>query len=313
MSRTPDHAGTILIASNHNDREVWQPIVNRLPPQFDHVVFEGDAIASQRRPLKIELDRGGMHVWYDGRELALNGFRAALYLRPNMAYKRNARWTDDLSEEQARGVLYDTLWEQVPKDRWLNPPDNMRKLTSLMGQLAVAREVGFAVPHTLVTGDMVDVAETFPHGAVHKSSPHLIFGQDGMRIMQATHVRNINDLPLDELDPHTSYWQDYAEGTSWYAMAIGDRVFAAQLHTDGDDPGAHYMPNALPAQAQAQCRDYLKLAGLGMAAFSLVDTGGDMTCVGVNPYGHPGWVAHDLHQPVLEAMADELTAIAMRD
>lgn len=313
MSSAPAAAErTVLIATNHADREVWQPIVNRLPPHLHTEVFEGDAVAAQRRPLKVELAAGGMHVWYDGRELALKGIRAALYLRPNVAYEHSTRWADDLGKEQARGVLYDTLWRQVPKDRWLNHPDNMRELAGLMGQLTVAERAGFAVPRTLATGDTGDITETFPQGAVHKTSPNIIFSQDGVRLLQSVHVKDVTAVPLDHLDPYTSYWQDFVDGTPWYAMAIGKQVYAASLRRDKSGI-TRYSADTLPAQAQKQCRDYLRIAGLGMASFSLVENEGTMMCVGVNPYGHPGWMANDLHQPVLGAIANELAAKAMSD
>jgi hypothetical protein len=75
----------------------------------------------------------------------------------------------------------------------------------------------------------------------------------------------------------------------------------------------HYVPAPLPPETQDHCRDYLRIAELGMGAFSLVERSGTMTCTGFNPYGHPGWMDNELHQPVFETIARELATIAMRE
>ena len=303
---------TVLFATSHFDKAIWEPVVQRLPPWLNHVEFEGDGAASGRKPLRAEVSDEGLRIWYDSRELALSSVAAALYLRPNLAYPTDDRWADYLSREQARDLLFQTLWQAVPSDAWLNHPTKMRALGGLLGQLAVAQRAGFPVPRTLGTSDTSDVAVVFPNGAVHKRTPQIIFGADGARITQASFVKDPTRLSPEDTDPLTSYWQQRIGGRPWQAMAIGDRVFSAFWQQERHSPIVRYVVAPLPQIVQERCLNYLRLAELGMGSFSLIERGGQISCVGFDPYGHPGWMDKDLKLPIYQTIAKQLTLIALR-
>jgi hypothetical protein len=224
---------------------------------------------------------------------------------------------------------------------WVNPLDAEARTGAKIGQLRVARAVGFDVPPTLVTTEPQDLpafAGRFAGGVANKRVGELVGMLALPRRMRHrgffTRRLSLSDFTPDVLRRarySPTQLQEYVpKSTEWRVYVVGDRVFGAEILSqresqtatdwrrypvrtaaDGKpelDP-ARWRCRALrlPSEFSEKCRKLARRLRLGYTAMDFVRTpDGRLVFLEANYGGMYAWIEDLTHLPISEAMAELL-------
>ncbi|QEO14731.1 hypothetical protein FLP10_10170 [Agromyces intestinalis] len=199
---------------------------------------------------------------------------------------------------------------------WLNPPAAEDAARHTLVQWTAAAELGFALPHTIVTRDP-DRARAFAirhrvAGVVTKSlRPHTGTGE--------THRLEASDLTvLDRVRHSPTLLQEYVDGVDLRVTVAGDEVFAAEVDGSGTlrpwelrrgrEP-ALIRPAELPGSLGAALVGLARRLGLGITTVDLRRTAdGRHVLLDLDPSGSWLFVERATGLPITDAVADVLAA-----
>lgn len=315
---------TILIASSSFDKPTWEPVAERLTSQgYDVVAYQADKVAAALIPLTVCIDNSaGLQVSYDNRDFSLAAVAAAWYRRPGMLGSPQHDKALQLTLDTERKAVQAALWQAVPGQRWLNAPERIRHASQKLTQLALAQEIGFDIPPTMVSNTW-DSFSFLPENIVLKSSRGLLYENDEARILYTTPLQNTPaELPTDVL-PFPGFWQaNMPKHREWRITVVGNEVFDVAIDlADGakDDWRKHQSDPSLvefrherfPDVPKERCLQFLGKLGLRFGAFDFIESpDGRITFLECNPNGQFGWLETALGLPIASAVARELAAIA---
>ncbi len=237
----------------------------------------------------------------------------AAYLRPYDPRRLPAVVASGLAGEAAgHAVTFgDVLWSWADLTPALvvNRPEAMASNNSKPYQLGLIRQLGFAVPATLVTTDPEAVAAFRErHGDVIYKSV------SGTRSIVAR-LRAADQARLADLRWCPTQFQEYIAGTDYRVHVVGDEVFACAVVSEADDyryPGGYSVDMRacrLPPAIADRCRLLTTSLRLSVAGIDLRHSpDGRWYCFEVNP--SPGFTAFEnaTRQPIGEAIARLLAA-----
>ena len=319
---------TILIASNSLDQATTQPVMQQLNKRgYSPLLFATDKIARCQIPFCVRMSNAQKPcVEYDGHVLDLADVGAAWYRRPT-TFKNNK------ADEEVDKGRYDSLldeyvqlqkyvWAGIPQHRWLNSLDVIHAADDKLSQLALARNLGFLIPDTVVSNQWQKVVALPADPLVLKMPRGLLAANGGTKALYTTIIpNNARSLPLHSA-PYPGIWQAYiTKKREWRITVVGDRTFDMAIYTAEQakhDWRRHQASSAVvfkketfPGDLQRNCVRMTKQLGLRYGAFDFVEKpNGDIIFLEVNPNGQYAWVEKELHLPISEAIADELAAIA---
>ena len=200
--------------------------------------------------------------------------------------------------------------------RWINWPPSVLRAENKLLQLALAQELGFSTPRTIVTNDP-SAARSFVAAvprAVVKSITGGTFEQKDEWWVLLTHPVSAGDLESDTaIQIAPCIFQERIE--KWADIRVtlvGTDIYAAQIVTTvGDEvdwraldrSNLSYRPHTLPDELASRCLEMLRRFGLTYGCFDFVLTpGGDYFFLEVNPSGQWGWVEHELGFRITESI-----------
>lgn len=267
------------------------------------------------------------HGWHgtlraaDGSTIDLETVTSIYYRRPSrFTFSVDMSTTDRaFAEEEARigvgGVLaaLDVLWVSHPHD--------VARAEWKPLQLRTAREVGLAVPRTLIGNDY-DAACSFIRSAsgpvVCKSMSSIVFAeQDGYKIPYTTVVRegSITRTQFEATAHLLQEWVPKARearvtvvGAQALAVAIDADSDRAHVDWRADYDNLRYEPLHVPDNVIHGMMAYLEALHLPFGAFDFVITPeGHWVMLECNPNGQWLWLHHATQLPIPAALADLLT------
>jgi len=319
---------TILIASSSLDAPTWGPLAEDLTQRgYDVVAYEADKVASSETALAIHVDeRQGINVCYNDRQLALDGVTAAWWRRPGTFAQDQIEWAKQLNLNEERRAMQAALWTMVPENAWLNTPERIRRAEIKIGQLLVAREVGFTIPQTVISNRWDAIRASLPDDIILKMSAGILYGTvatDAIQVLYTTRLANDPaKLPM-EYNPFPGYWQPYLEKSrEWRITVIGDTTFDVAIYTaedakddwrsqQGDASKVTFKRDSFPDEQRDKCFEFLGRQGLKFGAFDFIeDHDGKITFLECNPNGQYGWLESLLGLPISRAVGSELARIA---
>ncbi len=202
---------------------------------------------------------------------------------------------------------------------WVNPPALDEVAHHKPYQLAVATEVGLAIPRTVITNDPAEAA-SFAAG----NEP----GRTIFKTFLATeeHWRETRILGSDEIalldrvQLAPVIFQEFVPAVADVRVTvIGDRMFATAITTAPgsyvydyrmDLAGATFTPTELSAETESKLLALMRRLGIVYGAIDLRRTPDDGDVfLEVNPAGEWRFVEDRSGQPITEAMADLLVAL----
>lgn len=315
---------TIFIASSSLDEGSWRPVASILEDRgYSVIAYEADKVASGQVSLDIRITNDqGFSARYDGHELAINGINAAWYRRPTMFADEQADKAKQLTLDTERRKAQYQLWASIPEEVWLSSPSRMQHAEHKLTQLALAQEIGFAIPDTVVANTWEPITKELPDEIIYKPSFGMVYDAEGLKLVYTTPFANNPDsLPL-EGNPFPGFWQPFLrKAREWRITVVGDEAFDAAIYTadDAKDDWRKHQLGAriefkhepFPNTQKEKCFEYLSRMGLGFGAFDFVeDYDGKVTFLECNANGQFGWLEDELGFPISKAIATELGRIA---
>ena len=259
-------------------------------------------------------------------ELSISGKDVkAVWYRRNVAPKLPEQLTPgtlEFCERETRAFLEGAL-TALPTQRWLSSPQAIWQSEHKPYQLAVASQLGFTLPPTIVTNDP-KAAWDFAQGRwlVAKAvSSGYIAGSDGNRAIftSAVDTDEMEDLSGLALAP-VIFQEKIEKSSDIRVTVVGGEVFAAEILSQGresskvdwratDDPNLEHRTHELPLTLAQRCRDLVSHLGL---SFGAIDFGlkpdGTYVFFEINPNGEWLWIEDRLGMPIAKTIAAWLSA-----
>jgi len=205
---------------------------------------------------------------------------------------------------------------------WVSRPDSIRAAESKLLQLAVAAELGFSVPRTLVTCDPEE-ARLFLESidkVVYKPMRQGRLSFADRTALVFTNV--VTDKLVGELD-RVKYaaclFQEYVPKTLEIRVtAFGPQVFATEIHSQSDERAIDdwrraetlalpHRPHALPVEVETRCVRLLQVLDLAFGAIDMILTPEDeYVFLEINPNGQWAWIEQLTGVPMTQSLVDLL-------
>ena len=230
--------------------------------------------------------------------------------------------TREFCERETRAFLEGTL-AALPTQRWLSSPQAIWHAEHKPYQLAVAAQLGFTLPHTIVTNDQ-KAAWDFAQGrqlVVKAVNSGYITGSEGNQAIftSALDTGDLEDLSGLALAPVT-FQEEVEKSSDIRVTVVGDEVFAAEILSQGresskvdwratDDPNLKHRTHDLPKTLAHCCRRLVSHLGLSFGAIDFaLKPGGIYVFFEINPNGEWLWLEDRLGLPISDRIAAWLSA-----
>ena len=223
----------------------------------------------------------------------------------------------EFCERETRAFLHGAL-EALPTQRWLSSPQAIWRAERKPYQLAVAAQLGFTIPRTIMTNDPAD-ARGLAQGRrlVAKAvSSGYIAGSTGN---QAIFTSALAPADLDDLDglvlAPVTFQEKVEKSSDIRVTVVGDEVFAAEILSQGressrvdwratDDPNLEHRPHELPPALAHHCRHLVSYLGLSYGAIDFgLKPDGTYVFLEINPNGEWLWLEDKLGLPISDRIA----------
>ena len=202
--------------------------------------------------------------------------------------------------------------------RWMNHPSATYLAESKPYQLAVADDVGFKTPRTMVTNDVQSIEAAFPDELVVKSLDTVLLHEDMHDLFTYTTVLGRDQLSDSNISsaPITAQ-QALKNKTDLRVTVVGDQVFTVRIlknqrGIEGDwritpKDQLTYASCQLTLADEDRCRELVRRLKLAFAAIDLVENDEGLFFIEVNPTGEWSWLVAD-DRPIDTAIASWLAA-----
>ena len=202
--------------------------------------------------------------------------------------------------------------------RWMNDPSATYVAESKPYQLAIANELGFTVPRTMVTNDARSIESSFSTKLVLKSLDSVLLNEPGHSLFTYTTILDRSRLSDDNMESVPAIAQQaLTDKTDMRITVVGDDVFAVRILKNGrgiegdwrvtpKDQLSYDSFRMTPAD-EDRCRELVRRMGLAFAAIDLVENDDGLFFIEMNPTGEWSWLVAD-DRPIDAAIASWLAA-----
>jgi hypothetical protein len=260
-----------------------------------------------------------------GARLDLNSLGAVWYRRPQPPLE-DETIADPLTRryvvEECKTVLND-VWHALSCRIVPAHPSVLRRAELKAAQLAVAGELGFELPPTLVTNNPSDFLNFFrEHDGkiISKLPSSMLYQHTGSTFNRYTQVVSTRDVGYAQAVRRCPLiFQAYVpKRFELRVTVVGREVFAAEIHSQKtqrtrydwrryDHYETPYLPHDLPAEVAQRCVRLVEGMGLNYGAIDLVLTPeGRYVFLEINPNGQYLWIEEATGLPITDAICDLL-------
>ena len=256
------------------------------------------------------------------RKVDLRSVRAAWYRRPEMPEMTHlaSQEARQFAQEEEKAFLDGML--ACLDCVWLSHPAAIREARHRLKQLRIARDIGFAVPPTLVSQTPAEIrrfrstvggplaAKLIAKGPPRAPTPdeqYVVFTQ------QLTE-RDLDDA--DVLGACATLYQPYVvKQFELRVTVVGDEIFACRIDSQVtertrldwrryDLQNTPHLSVELDAETRQRCLELVRRLGLNFGAIDLICTPDDeIVFLEINPNGQWGWIEELTGLPIAQAHA----------
>ncbi|MFD8011995.1 ATP-grasp ribosomal peptide maturase [Streptomyces sp. NPDC058955] len=301
----PDDITADMVIGELNRRDV--PVV-----RFDPADIGGDLTVSARFGTCPTPVAG--HVRTPSRTADLTCVRSVYWRRPVWPSFPHLSPDDSrFAAAQVRYGLGGTLYA-LHRPLWVNHPLRIAAADYKPAQLALAQQLGFAVPRTLVTNDPVEAREfiRLQGDTISKTLRWTPYTRNGVPVTGWA-----APVSPDEIDdgvrvtPHL-FQARVDKVADLRVLIVGRRTFAVRIDSGmldwrRDYSVLTYSVERLSHSLDSALREYLDRLNLVSGSFDLaVDRAGNHWWLELNPNGQWGWLETETGLPMSAAFADLL-------
>jgi hypothetical protein len=202
---------------------------------------------------------------------------------------------------------------------WINPLRQHFEMSYKPVQLALATELGFAIPDTVVTNDADDVLELFKRNprVIYKTLSSFLIPPDEMIFTnEVTRGQVLDDAGAIGLAP--GIFQELVEKKyELRVTVVGDSVFAVRIESQKFPENSidwrrnqfaeMYVPTVLRLEEEQRLKALHSRMGLVYAAYDfVVDQKDELVFLECNPGGQWLWLEQALDLPISHTLAETL-------
>jgi glutathione synthase/RimK-type ligase-like ATP-grasp enzyme len=214
------------------------------------------------------------------------------------------------------------LWLSINAERWMSRPDKIYQAENKFLQLRMAKELGFEVPETIMTGD-VNVIKTF----YDRTNGNLIIKplfqgriikDSFQKLIFTTKLTQADVDELDERLPLPSLYQRYIDKSKEYRITVvNDKIFSASVDSQSNDETKidwrrkklKFEQANLPSTTQRLCIELTKKLGLTFGAIDMIKSkNGEFVFLEINPSGQWAWIEIDTGLPISDSIIEYLNS-----
>lgn len=319
----------ILIVSSDIDAHTTGPVCSELERMdADYVIYSSDRIMSMQDDFYIGIGKNTYDIRLNGTDISPSGLSAAWYRKPG-SFVRNEQ-SGDLAKNvylrQEIGHMHENIWYLYPDRLWLNSPKNIRFSDSKLGQLLLARELGFEIPETVAGNSWPAIDHLAQDSDIIAKMVRGVISEDNkLKAMYTTPISNDDIQRLSATaNPFPGIYQhNKKKYREWRVTVVDQDVFSAAIYTGNnakDDwrklqttPAVKFTKEALPEGIAQKCALYVSRLHLLYGALDFIEQDdGTLFFLECNPNGHYQWLEAQLGLPISNAIANALVKIALK-
>ncbi|HVC35873.1 MAG TPA: hypothetical protein VNE40_00295 [Candidatus Dormibacteraeota bacterium] len=220
-------------------------------------------------------------------------------------------------------ALQDSLISLIPDGTWLNDPSRMNKAQDKIGQLILAKELGFSIPSTIVSNHWKSIDGFFNEDEyIIKMPKGITYANNRAKVLYTTKLDPAKRKDLSDDNPYPGIFQKFInKQREWRVTVVEDNVFEAAIYTTDEakddwrkhqfSDGVRFRRETMPDEHKARCIKFLALLGLRYGTFDFIENDdSEMTFLECNVNGQYRWLEDILDLPISESIADCLMKIA---
>lgn len=206
---------------------------------------------------------------------------------------------------------------------WVNHPDNIVAADYKPYQLALAKQLGFSIPPTLITNDP-DKADQFYRNTdgqvIYKTLTQAGFpSEEGIELAYTSIVSEDDRRLFDRVEYSPCLFQCLIpKAYELRITVIGQEIFSAEIYSQEDDQTSvdfrlgydklTYGYHELPEEMHSKIRALMQALELHFGAIDMIVTPDkEYVFLEINPAGQFGWIENELEFPMTEAFVNLLT------
>jgi glutathione synthase/RimK-type ligase-like ATP-grasp enzyme len=271
-------------------------------------------------------DGGEWNLQFEDISIEKTQIKAAYYRRPGAlkAAKELGAIAQDYSVGEWQAALNAIYWSL--DGRWLNAPHVIALAENKIRQLTLARELGFRIPHTLVSNAPKSIASFANRGESVIGKPlrnALIHDGETERVIFTSRIQIDPDVdPLSLKACPIIFQNEVPKLFDVRTTVVGDQTFTVTIDSQSHSETvvdwrrtsktdlAHAM-HALPEELSRLCVELTRKLGLRFSAIDFIlDEVGQYWFLEANPNGQWAWIEARTGHPIACALASELEKIA---
>ena len=321
----------IVIAAASIDQHAYGPVGRMLEENnYPVVIYKTDKVLDGSDTYSADISKSGeLDINYNGTKIGPNDIGAAWYRKVGnfsieSAINDKAKHLYLVNEIRH---FHEDIWSLYPEDIWLNDPRRMRQADQKMGQLLLAKKVGFSIPDTTISNDWGHIESKIikedDDEIIVKMIKGVVSENDSLKAMYTTSLNKDKvDKIRDKTVPFPGIYQPFIDkAKEWRVTVVGEDIYPAAIYTDSMakvDWRTHQLTKSVQFVAEdledevgEKCSNYLKEMGLKYGAFDLIEShDGDITFLECNPNGQYGWLEEEQGFPISRSISNELIKIA---
>lgn len=226
----------------------------------------------------------------------------------------------DFCERETRAFL-DGVLASLPVERWMSFPQAIARAERKPYQLAIASQLGFNIPDTIMTNNPPSVVEMARrHQLIAKAiSSAYVSSPEGTQAIFTSAMRPEDLKELDGLAHAPVTFQELVDKVSDIRVTVvAGEVFAAEILSQErqssridwratDDPHLPHRRHELSTEIADLCREIVNHLGLTFGAIDLaLRADGTYVFFEINPNGEWVWLEDQLNFPISDRIAQWL-------
>lgn len=304
---------SILLLTNTEDDPHVNFVTSKLKEMGERFFrFNSDNLSKEKSSFNLISNKSGFDLLLveDGEEIKSNQIKSVWFRRPNFF---DLEIKDPFQKNQAENELLSCLnnaWSILDDCFWISDPFSIQKANNKIYQLKVARNIGFNVPHTIVTNSpdrFMSFYKKHNREIIYKTfkQPYFDYEDDEFIIpttkITEDHISNleiIRSTPvlLQELISKKYEIRITMVGESIFPIKINSQDYK-ETSLDWRVPEYiskfNYELIELPADIIIMCKKLLKTLDLYFGAIDLiVDKDNNFVFLEINPNGQWQWLEY---------------------